>query len=133
MAVVGAWSSHISAKLATLAAVTPGMDADDDYPANEGFVNISPASAAYYLEDRDRYPYICRTHATPGDFGSEVVTSYLNSLGVRQVAVLYPETGFGRSILQGMCRQAKPYNMRVFSVGFVDGDIDSMRQAIELL
>ncbi|CAB9517082.1 expressed unknown protein [Seminavis robusta] len=131
MAVVGPWSSHISAQLATLAAVTTSSTTNDDDDDNLGFISISPASATPSLDDRTRYPWFARTQVTPGDIGSQFVTFVLTKLwGVRQFAILYPQTGFGRSVQRGILK----HNLgRVFSASYVPGDPESMKEVVALL
>ena len=130
LAVVGGVASSNSAMVATLGAVTTTVGTNQS-----GVVTMSPASTATYLDDRMSFPYLARTSFNMAPYVASSVMYYLDSIGVRQFAILHVDSGLALDSLQQLLRtQASSYpHIRVYVVSFAGGNTESTKRAAELL
>jgi hypothetical protein len=134
-AVVGPVRSEVSALVATLGGAatrreTP--DASSRFVGSEGIPNISPASRSSQLENTEQYPLFGRPIPTnAGD--ARALCLYLQSINVRQLAVLHVNDNYGVEFLVDVQREAESFGISIFDSGYKDGLDEELNNAIAQL
>jgi hypothetical protein len=134
-AVVGPVRSEVSALVATLGGAatrkeTP--DASSRFVGSEGIPNISPASRSSQLENTEQYPLFGRPIPTnAGD--ATALCLYLQSINVRQLAVLHVNDNYGVEFLVDVQREADFFGISIFDAGYKDGLDEELNNAIAQL
>jgi hypothetical protein len=111
MAVVGPFRSVVSDIVATLGgAVTTKkiVEGEDETlsSGSGGIPNISPTSKSTRLDNPEEFPFFGRT--TPTSVGEAMALCiYLNSINVRQLAVLHVNDNYGTDFLFAVQNAAK--------------------------
>jgi hypothetical protein len=135
MAVVGPVRSEVSAVVAALGGAatrreTP--DASSRFVGSEGIPNISPASRSSQLENTEQYPLFGRP--IPTNAGDAIALClYLQSINVRQLAVLHVNDNYGVEFLVDVQREAEAFGIAIFDAGYKDGLDEELNNAIAQL
>jgi ABC-type branched-subunit amino acid transport system substrate-binding protein len=126
MAVVGPARSAVSDIVSTLGGVV-------ELPSGSGGIpNISPSATSTRLDNNDQYPLFGRT--IPTNNGEAVALCiYLQSINVRQLAILYVNDNYGIDFLLGVQNAASQFGISIFSVSYTDGLDEQLDSAISQL
>jgi ABC-type branched-subunit amino acid transport system substrate-binding protein len=134
-AVVGPVRSEVSALVATLGGAATRRDTPDAssrFVGSEGIPNISPASRSSQLENTEQYPLFGRPIPTnSGD--ATALCLYLQSINVRQLAVLHVNDNYGVEFLVDVQREAESFGISIFDAGYKDGLDEELNNAIAQL
>jgi hypothetical protein len=137
MAIVGPLRSEVSTIVATLGGVVTTknvVEGEETLSSGSGGVpNISPASTSTRLDNTEEYPFFGRTIATnAGD--AIALCLYLQSINVRQIAVLHVSDTFGVDFLFEIKNAATRFGILVSEVSYKDGlDLDEPMTAVSNL
>jgi hypothetical protein len=124
MAIVGPLRSEVSTIVSTLGGVVTTknvVEGEETLPSGSGGIpNISPGSTSTRLDNTEDYPYFGRTIATnAGD--AIALCVYLDSINVRQIAVLHVSDTFGVDYLFEIKKAAIRFGILISEVSYKDG------------
>jgi hypothetical protein len=90
------------------------------YHGSGGIPNISPGSTSARFDNTDKYPFFGRT--IPTNAGQAMALCiYLDSINVRQLAVLHVNDNYGMDFLVGVQNAGRQFGISVSHVSFHDG------------
>jgi hypothetical protein len=124
MAIVGPLRSIVSDIVSDLGTV---VTAKNDVKGEEtlssgsgGIPNISPGSTSARLDNTEKYPFFGRT--VPTNAGEAMALCiYLDSINIRQLAVLTMSDNFSFDFLLALQNAARQFGISVSEVSFTDG------------
>jgi ABC-type branched-subunit amino acid transport system substrate-binding protein len=126
MAIVGPVRSAVSDIVSTLSGVV-------ELPSGSGGIpNISPSATSARLDNNERYPFFGRT--IPTNNGEAIALClYLQSINVRQLAVLHVNDNFGIDYFLEVQNAARQFGISIFSASYTDGLDEELNSAIAQL
>jgi hypothetical protein len=137
MAVVGPVRSEVSNIVSTLGGVVTTKDVveGEETPTwgSGGIPNISPTARSARLENTDQYPFFGRL--IPTNAGEAMALClYLDSINVRQLAVLHVSDTYGIDFLFEVQKAARQFRISISAVSYNDGlDPDESITAVSRL
>jgi hypothetical protein len=124
MAVVGPLRSAASDIVATLGGVVTTknvVEGEETISSGSGGIpNISPGASSARLDNIDQYPFFGRT--IPTNAGEAIALCiYLDSINVRQLAILNVNDNYGIDFLFAIQNSARQFGISVSVVSYTDG------------
>jgi hypothetical protein len=124
MAVVGPLRSEVSSIVATLGGVVTTkniVEGEETTSSGSGGIpNISPTARSARLDNTAEYPFFGRT--IPANAGQAMALCiYLDSINVRQLAVLHVSDNYGIDFLFSIQNAARQFGISVSVVSYTDG------------
>jgi hypothetical protein len=137
MAVVGPVRSEVSNIVSTLGGVVTTRDVvegeETQTSGSGGIPNISPTARSARLDNTDQYPFFGRL--IPTNAGEAMALClYLDSINVRQLAVLHVSDTYGIDFLFEVQEAARQFRISISAVSYNDGlDADESVTAVSRL
>ena len=137
MAVVGPVRSEVSNSVSTLGGVVTTKDVvegkETPKSGSGGIPNISPTARSARLDNTDQYPFFGRL--IPSNAGEAMALClYLDSINVRQLAVLHVSDTYGIDFLFDVQEAARQFRISISAVSYNDGlDADELVTAVSRL
>jgi hypothetical protein len=124
MAVVGPLRSVCSDIVATMGSVVETKsvaEGEENHSSGSGGIpNISPGSTSARLDNTNEYPFFGRT--IPTNAGEAIALCiYLDSINVRQLAILHVNDAYGNDVWFGVQNAARQFGISVSEVSYTDG------------